>query len=524
MNRHIKTFVSILLVMLVAMQTLPFQVFADSTTNLKFDVTYGQTEGRKMLSRINDYRSSKKKGKLTYDYDLEQLAMTRAAEIAVSFDHKRPDGSGTVVNIGENIAYGYKTEKAAFNAFKESSDHSANMRKSEWKAVAIGHAIVDGKHYWVQLFRTNNANPEKTSAYDSTTSVYVPTRNSILTLVNTKTDTSALTIELGETGSTPAVTHDYRISYEHRPLDTNFTVKSNAEWVSSDESIASVSGNTITAKKLGNVTLTGTLPSGSTVLVPLTVVGASLEKAKINLEFTEAEFTGSSITPEITTVKLGDETLVPYTDYIISYRNNIDSGTATVVITGIGQYSGKATTTFYISGCQHKYDAGKVTKEATCTSEGEKSFTCSECDYVKTETIAKLAHSDANKDDKCDVCKTVLNTTPPASDTDAPSTSGSDVPSTSDSDVVSPSDKTSDSDASDKNPSDDKDEDKDKDDEKKEEDTNNPDTSEQQKHITNIIIVTSVAGIAAVLFAAYAARMAADERRRNERRRRSIRR
>lgn len=44
----------------------------------------------------------------------------------------------------------------------------------------------------------------------------------------------------------------------------------------------------------------------------------------------------------------------------------------------------------------HKYDAGKVTKAATCTATGVKTYTCTVCKATKTETIAKKAHSYKN--------------------------------------------------------------------------------------------------------------------------------
>ncbi|MBR4332587.1 MAG: hypothetical protein IKP72_07925 [Clostridia bacterium] len=50
------------------------------------------------------------------------------------------------------------------------------------------------------------------------------------------------------------------------------------------------------------------------------------------------------------------------------------------------------TTIAYDSDAAHKWDEGKVTKEATCTAEGEKTFTCSVCGGTKKEKIAKLAH------------------------------------------------------------------------------------------------------------------------------------
>jgi hypothetical protein len=59
-------------------------------------------------------------------------------------------------------------------------------------------------------------------------------------------------------------------------------------------------------------------------------------------------YTGSAITPAIT-VKDGATTLVLNTDYTVSYSNNINVGTATVTITGIGNYNNTANTTFTIS-------------------------------------------------------------------------------------------------------------------------------------------------------------------------------
>jgi len=42
---------------------------------------------------------------------------------------------------------------------------------------------------------------------------------------------------------------------------------------------------------------------------------------------------------------------------------------------------------------KHKWDSGEVTTEATCTSEGEKKYTCKVCGKTKTQTVDKLSHS-----------------------------------------------------------------------------------------------------------------------------------
>ncbi|MGM9553347.1 MAG: 5'-nucleotidase C-terminal domain-containing protein, partial [Faecousia sp.] len=57
----------------------------------------------------------------------------------------------------------------------------------------------------------------------------------------------------------------------------------------------------------------------------------------------------------------------------------------------------------------HAWDAGIVTKEATCTEKGVKTFTC-ECGATKTEEIAALGHIDENNDDVCDRCNADLGT------------------------------------------------------------------------------------------------------------------
>lgn len=59
-------------------------------------------------------------------------------------------------------------------------------------------------------------------------------------------------------------------------------------------------------------------------------------------------YTGSAVTPDLT-VTDGLKVLSEGTDYTVTYSNNVNEGTATVNITGIGNYSGTATADFVIS-------------------------------------------------------------------------------------------------------------------------------------------------------------------------------
>ena len=59
-------------------------------------------------------------------------------------------------------------------------------------------------------------------------------------------------------------------------------------------------------------------------------------------------FSGTAVTPEIT-VNDGLKVLSEGKDYTVTFSNNVNEGTATAKITGIGNYSGTATADFVIS-------------------------------------------------------------------------------------------------------------------------------------------------------------------------------
>ena len=74
-------------------------------------------------------------------------------------------------------------------------------------------------------------------------------------------------------------------------------------------------------------------------------------------------YTGEKITP-IVTVKDGETTLTLGTDYTVKYSNNTDFGTATVIVTFIGNYSGMVEKTFEITK-----DIAKVTNAPTAKTD-----------------------------------------------------------------------------------------------------------------------------------------------------------
>lgn len=74
----------------------------------------------------------------------------------------------------------------------------------------------------------------------------------------------------------------------------------------------------------------------------------SLESAVVALEFTSHAYTGAEIKPKVKTVTVDNIQLKEETDYTVSYSDNTNAGTAKVIITGAGNYTGTKEETFQI--------------------------------------------------------------------------------------------------------------------------------------------------------------------------------
>lgn len=74
----------------------------------------------------------------------------------------------------------------------------------------------------------------------------------------------------------------------------------------------------------------------------------SISSCTVTLSETSYTYDGKAKTPTVT-VKAGSKTLTKGTDYEVSYRNNVEVGTAAVTITGKGSYTGSVERTFTIS-------------------------------------------------------------------------------------------------------------------------------------------------------------------------------
>lgn len=137
------------------------------------------------------------------------------------------------------------------------------------------------------------------------------------------------------------------------------------------------------------VTVTGVGEYGGSVLktIDVDIQGKDLTECSLNVEEVTLAFNGKEQTVPFT-VKDGDTQLEENVDFTVSYKNNIDAGTATLIVTGIGSYEGELTAKFQIDTVDITSDV--VTKDYSNVSV--------QYEYKKMEIqpIVKMKQGDYN--------------------------------------------------------------------------------------------------------------------------------
>lgn len=328
-----------MLVILFGFLLIPEHVSAAEIKTYPITATVEQNGPRSMLDMINDFRTGpdawyyNQAGQkvyvncapLSYDYDLEQIALQRAYEIAFSFSHTRPNGescfsctyNGTSSNA-ENIAAGYSTAESVFTAWREDNygysgqGHRRNMLNEGYKSVGIAHVVYNGYHFWVQEFSFYSSNAPYTDPINGkrTGSLDIDTGNVSFKLDADKKNISG---DVGNSGNLPKLQGFIKTSESWPSSSGGLTITSDylssVKWASSNSSVVQITGNKYKLTGSGSATLTGsTVFNGKTYscLVSVEVSGGS-----------------SSVADEFDDIN-GDEWFVPYIQFV--YDRGIMSG------------------------------------------------------------------------------------------------------------------------------------------------------------------------------------------------------
>lgn len=197
------------------------------------------------------------------------------------------------------------------------------------------------------------------------------------------------------------VAFDKELTYTGNELTQTVTVTVNGKTLTVGKDYT-VSGLTGTEPGSYPVTVAGTGNYTGTVTKSFEIAKADISSAEITYDAGPYGYTGKEWKPEVA-VSFNDAALTADTDYTVSYENNINAGTAKIIITGIGDhFTGSTEKTFTInsaeiSGCTFApiadvtYNTKAHTPEVTVaisgrTLEADKDYTVSYASNINAGT------------------------------------------------------------------------------------------------------------------------------------------
>ncbi|MBQ9003540.1 MAG: S8 family serine peptidase [Eggerthellaceae bacterium] len=135
-------------------------------------------------------------------------------------------------------------------------------------------------------------------------------------------------------------------------------------WTSSNPSVLSITAaGRATARAEGIATLTATNTSNGFALSKKVVVAGTLDVGALDITVPNVTYTGQPRTPA-PAVANGSTSLTAGVDYqVVRYESNVNAGTATVTIAGLGSYGGETTRTFTVKPASVK--GATITLSAT---------------------------------------------------------------------------------------------------------------------------------------------------------------
>ena len=149
-------------------------------------------------------------------------------------------------------------------------------------------------------------------------------------------------------------------TFSGQALSPSVTVKLDDRTLTNGTDYTATYSNNVNAGT-AKVTVTGKGNYTGTASGSFTISPASISEAAISAA--NQTFSGQELTPDIT-VELNGRTLTSGTDFTTSYSNNVKVGTANITVTGKGDYTGSAASTFKITRGQatvKKVKVGEIT-------------------------------------------------------------------------------------------------------------------------------------------------------------------
>lgn len=382
---------------------------SEGTVSVEYTVQVNQTSStiNEIFDAINKARTSitedasdgttKTVSELKYNNKLEKAAIQRAEDIALFNPGNgiRPNGTSedSLIPDGSNVV-DILTYTGAYNSSPVAEWTAAGSKAldSTILSAAVGHVTYNNTEFYTIFLSTDNSTDTHIGSTENTKVEKVQADLSYNNIKNIyaaytldgSTYSNAIKFESGNGSSTAKMTSDISVSYKNKAVipsikyqvSTNTSTSGNTDEQTYDISGSTpdsiyvtdstgskssngltVSGNTITANVIGtyNVVYEKTIANQKTLFeIPVTVTAADISGADVIPDSSNSYYANGKAAEPAVTVRLNGKELIKDTDYTVAYSNNNPANTvttdqtATVTVTGKGNYTGTATGTFTI--------------------------------------------------------------------------------------------------------------------------------------------------------------------------------
>lgn len=288
----------------------------------------------------------------TFDVKRGDITFVKGRDYDVTYENNRNVGTATLTVTGKNNCTGTLT--ATFEITPKSATVTANDLKKDYSSEDPQmSASVDGVVSGDSLAYAFSREPgEDVGEYAITVSGEEHQGNYDVTYVNGKLTINVTTIYHADVDPIDSVTFDGtyhepkpNVSFKGKPLaeEKDYTLFYTQNLHAGDATVYVLGKGNFAGEHVEHFTINPRDISGST-----TEVGVGFQK-----------WTGSAIEPKPSFVRVAKDDgsylkLKEGTDYkIVGYENNVDIGTASLIIEGVGDYTGRYTAYFIITDEGH---------------------------------------------------------------------------------------------------------------------------------------------------------------------------
>lgn len=319
--------------------------FVSSSSDEYYDNNY-QYDGTIYSSVFKINRGGKIANVFTVQNELEALEAVSFETESVNVEYEVniyknvEDGnpeSGTLVSTatGNTVYAGMYNVKLDTPVFLQKDDRYSVVITLHSSEATVKY-LADGQWTEKNWFSTTSVGNPGESYYKYPMAGWNDFGASLGKNIRIKAYTNTIDVEIDE------------ITYTGEELTPNVTLKHKGIILSTDDYEIEYFDN-IKAGSKAYVIITGKGMFTGSVKKYFTISPINLSRSGITTEeIPDKKYTGTAFEPEVL-VKDGIKELIKNTDYTLSYSNNINAGTATVVIKGKGNYTGEKKISFKIT-------------------------------------------------------------------------------------------------------------------------------------------------------------------------------